>query len=382
MRRVIDAEEFAGIEGLWNELLERSAANNPFLTHQWLNCWWKAFAGRARLHVLLCYEYTSSGKSLIGIFPGYVTIGGLCPPTRRLRLLGSEVVTSDFLDVIMARGREEEILRALLAEFRNSKDFHLVELTDLREDSPLLQTPGAKYESEWCLHDWPVNKLCPVISLPTTPADYFAVLSKSVRKNFQYYLRKLEAQGATLEVIHGKDDLTKGINDLSRLHNARRCQKNQSGIFSTAAQKAFYEDVFERFFDAGWLELAFLNVSGERVAGVCQFNYGDSSYYYQTGYDVTWEKSSVGFVLNGLLIERAIGQGKSFYEFLRGEEEYKYRFGATLNRRLRDIYLKNGNILGEMFLARRRLVRAGKEKAQVILQSFLGNRIAAGKVCP
>jgi len=148
------------------------------------------------------------------------------------------------------------------------------------------------------------------------------------------------------------------------------------------AQKTFYHDVFGRLFDAGWLELAFLNVSGERVAGVCQFNYGDSSYYYQTGYDVAWEKSSVGFVLNGMLIERAIDQGKSFYEFLRGEEEYKYRLGATSNHHLRDVYLKNGSILGEIFLAKRRLVRAGKEKAKVILKPLLGYSFSGEKVCP
>ncbi|TKB23963.1 GNAT family N-acetyltransferase [Desulfopila sp. IMCC35006] len=382
VRCVTSQKEFASLEVEWNELLKRSAANSLFLTHQWLYSWWQAFSDRACLFLLLCYEQTSNGESLIGIFPGYVKKSGLCPPAHRLRLLGSEVVTSDFLDVVVEKGREEEVLRELVKEFRISKAFHLVELTDLREDSPLLQMRRENSESEYCFHEWPVTKLCPVIPLPATTEEYFSGLSKSVRKNFQYYRRKLEAQGAILEIIQKNDDLPLGIQDFTRLHNARRGQKNQSGIFSTAAQKLFYNDVFGRLFDAGWLELAFLNISGERIAGVCQFNYGESSYYYQTGYDIAWEKSSVGFVLNVLLIERAIDQGKSFYEFLRGVEEYKYRLGATSDRHLSDIYLRNGSLMGDIFLAKRHLGRSVKEKAKVILQPFLGNRLTDGKVCP
>lgn len=139
-------------------------------------------------------------------------------------------------------------------------------------------------------------------------------------------------------------------------------------------------EVFDRFFRAGWLELAFLNVAGKRVAGVFQFNYGDAVYYYQTGYDVAWEKSSVGFVLNGLLIERAIRQGKSSYEFLRGAEEYKYRLGATHQRQLKDVYLTRGSLPGEMFLACRRLNRAGRSAAKVLLGAAFGARMTEPKV--
>jgi hypothetical protein len=60
--------------------------------------------------------------------------------------------------------------------------------------------------------------------------------------------------------------------------------------------------VLRQFAASGWAELAFLKVAGERVSGVCQFDY-DAIYYYQTGYDVAWEKQC-RFCLSGLLIER------------------------------------------------------------------------------
>ena len=375
VRCVADEDEFFGLESAWNDLLRRSSANSPFLTHQWLLSWWKAFGGSSRLHVLVCCEDTGQEQSLLGIFPGYVTSNRF-PFVSRLRLLGSEVVASDFLDVIVASGRETESLSALLAHLCHEEGHHLVELTDLREESPLLRATDLEFGCEWSLQEWPVQKLCPAVPLPKTSADYFAGLSRGVRKNFQYYRRRLESQGARLEIIERKEDLPGGMEDFSRLHRSRCSQKGQSGIFSSESQRSFYSEVFERFFQAGWLELAFLNVAGERVAGVCQFSYGDAVYYYQTGYNVSWEKSSVGFVLNGILIERAIHQGKSFYEFLRGEEEYKFRLGATRRRCLRDLYLKNGSFTAEMFLRLRRLNRDSRALVKALLRPVLGVRIA------
>jgi CelD/BcsL family acetyltransferase involved in cellulose biosynthesis len=367
------AEEFAGLETVWNELLQRSAADNPFLTHQWLYSWWQSFGGASKLNILICWEKSASGESLVGIFPGYI-LNGYFSVVSKLRLLGSEVVTSDFLDVIVAKGREKEILPFLLAELRRDKNLHLIELTDLREESPLLASSDLVSGQGWCSQEWRVQKLCPTLPLPEDPADYFGSLSRSVRKNFQYYLRRLEAKGAILEIIQQEEDLSHGLADFCRLHMSRRNQMAQSGIFASKAQNAFYSDVFQRFFRAGWLELAFLNVAGERVAGVCQFNYRNAVYYYQTGYDVAWQKSSVGFVLNTMLIERAIRQGKSFYEFLRGVEEYKYRLGATQQRQLRDLYLTNGSLQGNVYLYGRRLNRAGGDAVKSILMPAFGSR--------
>lgn len=371
-------EEFAGLETEWNDLLRRSAADNPFLTHQWLHSWWRTFGRNSRLHILVCRERSDAHGPLLGVFPGYVAFGRF-PPVRRLRLLGSEVVTSDFLDVIVDRDRENEVLSTLLKALRHDKGFHIVELTDLREGSPLLTSWDCRADNGLGQQEWPSQKICPFAPLPQDPSEYFSGLRRTVRKNFQYYRRRLEAQGASLDIVLKEEDLAQGMADFSRLHRSRRNQKGESGVFASKAQNDFYSDVFKRFFRAGWFELAFLKVAEQRVAGVCQFNYGDIVYYYQTGYDVTWEKSSVGFVLNGLLMERAIRQGKSCFEFLRGEEAYKYRMGATHQRVLKDVYLTKGSVAGEMLLACRRLSGAGRACAKAFLRSAFGVRRPDGK---
>lgn len=359
VRYIHETAEFSGLREVWDSLLQESEQNNPFLTHEWLFSWWQAFGDTAELKLVLFYERIGQAEKLIGIFPGYIRREGCLPRMHKLRLLGSEVVTSDFLDIIVAQGKSDAVYRSFFSELEKQNQFNLVELTDLPDNSPFHSENCLPPGSRWKARAWQVNKICPFVKLPNDSETYFAGLGKNTRKRYRYR-RKLESEGARLEIVRQRCDLPQAIEDFRRLHTARRRQKKQPGIFATREQQLFYPRVFERFFDAGWLEIAFLRVGEERLATVCQFNYGDRIYYYQTGYDISWSQSRVGFVLICLLIEDAIRQGKDCYEFLRGEEEYKYQFGAKDGHQLKDLYFKNGALPGEIFLGRKKTIADGK----------------------
>jgi CelD/BcsL family acetyltransferase involved in cellulose biosynthesis len=351
--------EFLELASAWNQLLSLSTQNNPFLTHQWLRAWWEAFGNGAELHILLFYDIRTETKPLIGIFPGYIRSTGFFPPIRALRLLGSEVVDSDFLDVITAPGRENDVLAALCAYIRENKEFHVTELTDIPDCSHTVKLFHHGRVDNLNVTDWRARKICPHIDLPEDPARYFSGLSQNTRKKYRYR-RQLEARGMGLEIIRDTADLPEALTDFTRMHTGRRRQKGQAGIFATERQRGFYESVFRRFLEAGWLELAFLRVGSERVAAVCQFSYGDGVYYYQAGYDTAWEKSRVGFVLLCLLIEKAIREKKKRYELLRGEERYKYGFGVTGETKLVDLSVHNGCAAGGLAVSGRKIGRGAR----------------------
>lgn len=368
IRRVDSVAEFALLEREWNDLLRRSAADTIFLTHQWLAAWWEAFGTGDGLCVLLCTEHDGDGSRLVGILPAYIQRGRCLRPVRRLRFLGSEVVTSDFLDVIAASGRETEVVDAILDHLSRSGSAPILDLTDIREGSPLLQrVEGGEKGDGWRFHRWPVYKRCPVIALPADRDAYLAGQSRRFRRNFQYYLRHLQEQGMELQVLRTPEQIAEALGDFQVLHNSRRGQMNQGGIFATPQQQRFYADVLQRLARSGWVELIFMTVGGQRVAAACQFDYGNAVYYYQNGYDISWEKESVGFVLNVLLIERAIARGKVSYEFLRGEQEYKLRFGAHHLRTLYDICGTRG-VVGVLFRDGRRVVDGCRKMAKRILR--------------
>jgi CelD/BcsL family acetyltransferase involved in cellulose biosynthesis len=85
------------------------------------------------------------------------------------------------------------------------------------------------------------------------------------------------------------------------------------------------------------IQLDFLNVAGQNIAGLLHFRYGNTLSMYLMGVDHSFDKSiSVGNILVGLSIEKAIAEGFATYDFLRGDEDYKFHWS---NEGMRGIHL-------------------------------------------
>ncbi|MFQ5814423.1 MAG: GNAT family N-acetyltransferase, partial [Anaerolineae bacterium] len=67
----------------------------------------------------------------------------------------------------------------------------------------------------------------------------------------------------------------------------------------------------------------------EKAATMLNFDYRDSILVYNSGYNPRkYARLSPGIVLLSYCIQWAIESGRAKFDFLRGDEEYKYRFGA------------------------------------------------------
>ena len=99
---------FARLAPEWNTLLRASEADCPFLTHEWLLAWWKHL-GRSRKLQLLAVR---DDDELIALAP-LCLVSGPAGMFSRLEFLGTGHAGSDYLDLIVRRGREREGLQAL-----------------------------------------------------------------------------------------------------------------------------------------------------------------------------------------------------------------------------------------------------------------------------
>ena len=84
---------------------------------------------------------------------------------------------------------------------------------------------------------------------------------------------------------------------------------------------------------AGWLQLSFLEVGDEepltRAAAYLNFVYGDAVLVYNSGLaPLKFAHLSPGQVLIARLIERAIAEKRHLFDFLQGNESYKYGLGG------------------------------------------------------
>ena len=82
-------------------------------------------------------------------------------------------------------------------------------------------------------------------------------------------------------------------------------------------------------FRAGWLQLAFLEVDGVKAAGYLNFDYGNHIYVYNSGLDFNYGDLSPGWVLLGYLLQWANENSRAEFDFMRGDEDYKVKFGGV-----------------------------------------------------
>src|SRR5712691_3966287 len=101
------AEEFFKLRDEWNALLESSASPCVFLTHEWLSTWWKHLSEGRKLAILSA----RAGGKLIGILPLTIRAPQYARMIPRVaEFIGSGVIGSDYLDAIIERGRECDVL--------------------------------------------------------------------------------------------------------------------------------------------------------------------------------------------------------------------------------------------------------------------------------
>jgi CelD/BcsL family acetyltransferase involved in cellulose biosynthesis len=313
---------FWALKPEWNELVRRSSFDTVFLTWEWQSTWWKHL-GEGKL-LLLGIRGGEDGR-LLGIAPLFATQAqsGLAI----LYLVGCRDV-SDYLDLIVERGKEDRVYGALLDYLeREGPAWDLIDLCNIPQDSPTLVRLRELADGRGYQTLVEVEDVCPIITLPATWDDYLMSLDKKQRHEVRRKLRRADAETDTRFVIIGPDhDLESEMQAFIELHQKSTPDKDE---FMDPRMEGFFQDVARVLQSQDWLQLAFVEMGGEKAAGLLSFDYGDAILVYNSGYDpLRFRHLSPGIIVTARCIEHAISLGRTKFDFLRGDEVYKYRFGA------------------------------------------------------
>ena len=106
------------------------------------------------------------------------------------------------------------------------------------------------------------------------------------------------------------------------------------GVLDDRSVLAWHREAAGLLQDAGLLRLHGLRRDGEFIAVLyCLMDLAPAHerrcYYYLGGFDPRLRTLSPGTLLIGHAIEQAIIEGAAAFDFLRGGEPYKYRWGAV-----------------------------------------------------
>lgn len=320
--------ELTSLSAEWNHLLDCcSASHVPFLRSEYQRVWWSTLGGgeweSGELHTVIARQ---ENGELAGIAPLFTTrdISG----SRILSLIGS-VEISDYLDFIVSPSLVSEFTEALLNFLAAESDPHwdVLDLVNLPEDSPSLDALlSAASKLGWSYY---LEKLqpCPYIPLPGDWETYLAGIDKKQRHEIRRKMRRLESstEPARWYIVDDPVRLDEEISSFFELM-AFDPQKQR---FLTELMCQQLRSSMHVAFEAGWLQLAFMEIAGQKAAAYLNFDYAGHIWVYNSGFNPRFRELSPGWVLLAELLKWANENGRLAFDFMRGGEEYKYRFGAV-----------------------------------------------------
>jgi len=368
VERISDLAGFESLRDEWNELLDASDSDCLFLTWEWLYTWWKHLAEDRRLSILAVRR---EGR-LAAVAPFC-----LRPPSLRrrcllpvLEFLGSGCVGSDYLDIIVRRGLEAEARQALASALAGQR--LMLDWAQLRRGSCFAAAVAADLGGR----DWNVSErvtnTCPFIPLAGFSwEDYLATLGPEHRYNFNRKLRRLNREyHVQFEQVRAANQCRESIDLVIELHNLRWRDRGKSDAFHTEGLVGFHREFSGLALERGWLRLYILRLNEKPAACLYGFFYGKVFYFYQSGFDLAYQKDSVGLVTMGLGIRNAIEEGALQYDLLHGAEEYKSHWSRDRRELARlELYPPGG--LGRICRSSVELERGSRRIARRVLKRML-----------
>jgi len=330
-----DSSAFDLLAHQWDKLLTCCSTNTPFLTWQWQKLWWNSWHHNRHLRIIAVSE--ESGK-LFGLAPLYAEEK---EDKQTLMLLGSTDVC-DYLDCIVVQGEEERFYRTLLSHLvSSSKKPVTLHFNSLQHHSPAISFFAANAHREGYPVEVNREDTAPALDLPCTVASYLNTLTKKDRHEIRRKKRRAEKEGTV--TFHKLVHPPQVMEIFPRFIDLFRKTAPHKDAFLTPEREQFFLSVAEEFSRRAWLELFVLSFDQKEVAYLLSFLYNETLYLYNAAYDPDYSSLSPGIVAITYCLEDSISRGIKRFDFLRGDETYKYRFGAHDNH----LYRLTVNLLGE-----------------------------------
>jgi CelD/BcsL family acetyltransferase involved in cellulose biosynthesis len=314
-KQITGAAAFQELATVWDDLAQRGITNTPFQQLGYQQGWWQQL-GEGELYTIAVYD----DETLLGI--GCFNVRGTCV------VFNASKEETDYLDVICAAENAQAVWGAIF-DCLCSEEFPVWDCLDfynIPADSSSRVIVEAQAADRGFSFASERAEVCPIIALPATFDDYLETLDKRQRHEIRRKLRRAVGEETVLHIVSPEDDLHAEVDAFLELLVKSTPEK---GAWLNAERTQAFHDIAQFAQDAGILQLMFIEVEGQKAAALFNFAYNGRTWVYNSGLDPNaFGRLSLGVVLSAQAIEHAIELGHTTFDFLRGDEAYKYRFGA------------------------------------------------------
>jgi CelD/BcsL family acetyltransferase involved in cellulose biosynthesis len=347
---VISTEEgVAALEKDWNRLSACAESPNVFMTYSWFSVWLRRLMsddGRGRLqpHMLLIKQ----NEVVVGIVPLVRRIASR--PGFHLRKLGFPTYHSDYNDLVLGND-VLALTRAAMDYLRcSARDWDLIDLTELRDDGSRIAAMEAAAADAGLQHRlFPETDECPYMPIDLPWSETW----EKRNLNFaQRAFRGIEARAGEGFHVRAVDHPEKETGLLERIVTVEAQKRIGGRILAPFIGRytAEFQSLFATLGPQGLITMLLMEKNEELVAYLILFRCGKKLWDYQTGYDRAYSVLSPGTALICGAIDYGFNHGCDEFDFLRGMDEYKFRWTSSFHRNRRMI-LWNSRFVSKLYAA-------------------------------
>jgi CelD/BcsL family acetyltransferase involved in cellulose biosynthesis len=313
MSYTVTEESLGSLNHYWTDSRQNLNWSSVFVLPGWLQAWWQVFGSGVESFI----RVVGQGGSILGIAPLMVNKG-------TVSFIGSTDVC-DYLDFIVAPGREGEFFIALLDNLKRN-GIEKLDLKHVRPDSTVMTYLVNIAQSRGGNIICSQEEISLEMDLPPTWEEYLATLNTKQRHEVRRKLRRLSEAG---KVEHRCLESGQEIEDyMSIFMRLFPMSREDKADFMTPQMESFFKYIAKAMAGLGLLRFGIIEMDKQPAAMTIGFDYKDAHYLYNSAYDPQFNYLSVGLLCKVLCLKESIEKGRKKWDFLKGGEPYKYHLGG------------------------------------------------------
>ena len=320
------ASGFERLRPEWEALRQQSEEQDPFLSCDWFNTWWRAFGGPRKLFLVTVRRH----GQLCAVLPLMLERTwrhGI--PLRRLAAIGNDHTPR--FDLIRA-GDDEHLHRAIWNHLMaHQSKWDVLDFPRLSADSITTDRFVRLAKEQHVQYSlWQGAPRSPWIEIKPSWEDYLSSCSAGFRKALRRKMRRLAERGrVSLETVTGREELDQALADGLHLEAEGWKGSNRTAISSQPADTVFYTELAEIMAARGQLRLHFLTLDDVRIAFDYSVIANRCLYSLKAGHSSAHARFSPGTLMLGLILQRAHEDGLTGLDLLGDSDEFKMHWTDT-----------------------------------------------------
>ncbi|OPH82368.1 GNAT family N-acetyltransferase [Nitrobacter vulgaris] len=331
-----DMDAFSQLRENWDEVYDADPHATLYLSWNWLFPW---LENLNTPWVVLAAKESGSASRYVAFFPLRLDtrIDGTGRLFNDLRMAGSHA--ADYTGLISIPESEADAIVAFAQQIKRMNWADLVLDNFCGSDVRFSKLVSCFSQSKFTISqtdrvnktDQVDNSICPYVDLPEDWDAYLETISSNTRQKLRRLLRAVDTN-SEYRITHAtKETVAADLNTLLRFWETK--WRPRKGKLTDSLVRG-HRGMLSRSFERGLLLLPTLWLGDRPLAALAILldEQKKSLLFYITGRDESFAGPQPGLILHGHSIRYAISRGMKRYDFLRGNERYKYSFGVKEQR--------------------------------------------------